>query len=81
MLEQEHPRFISITASRGGGPNGGGYHKTLVENKVIQNLRAVNGDKSLFRKLHQKFTTALGQLGGAHEEIVHRFTKETDLGW
>ena len=59
MFEQDHSRFISmITASWSGAPNGGGYHKTVMENKVIQNLRAVNGDKSLFRQWHQKFTTA-----------------------
>ena len=47
---------------------------------VIQNLMTVNGDKSLFRQWHQKFTTALRQVGGAHEEIVHRLVKEIDLG-
>ena len=44
------------------------------------NLRAVSGDKSFFRQWHQKFTTALGQIEGAHEEIVHRLVKEIDLG-
>ena len=52
----------------------------LMENEVIQNLRAVSGDKSLFRQWHQKFTTAFGQFGGVHEEIVHRLVKESDLG-
>ena len=81
MFEQEHLCFISmIMASRSGGPNGGGYHKTVMENKVIQYLRAVNKDKSLFRQWRQKFTTALRQVGGAHEEIVHRLVKEIDLG-
>ena len=51
-----------------------------MEHKVIRYLRAVNGDKSLFRQWHQKFTTALGQVAGAHEEIVHRLVKEIDLG-
>ncbi len=44
------------------------------------NLRVVNVDRSLFRQLHQKLTTAFGQVGGVHEEIVHRLVKEIDLG-
>ncbi len=51
-----------------------------MEHKVIMNLRAVSGDKSLCRQWHQKFTTDLGQVGGPHEEIVHRLIKEIDLG-
>ncbi len=80
-FEQEHLNFISmITASRSGAPNGGGHHKTIVESKVIQNVRSINGDKSFFRQWRQKFTTALGQVAGAHEEIVHRSATEIDLG-
>ncbi len=51
-----------------------------MEHKVIQHLRSVNGDKSFFKQWHQKFTTILGQLAGAHEHIVQRFVKEIDLG-
>ncbi len=51
-----------------------------MEHKIIQYPKAVNGDKSLFRNWHQKFTTSLGQVAGAHEEIVHRLVKELDLG-
>ncbi len=29
---------------------------------------------------HQKFITTLGQVGGSHEEMMHRLVKETDLG-
>ena len=36
--------------------------------------------KSLFRQWHQRFITALGQVGGAHEEIIQQLVKETDLG-
>ncbi len=36
MFEQERLRLISIiTASRSGGPNGGGLHKTVMEHKVL----------------------------------------------
>ena len=83
MFEQEHLRFINMFAATGGGGQGGGGHrfpKAIMEHKVIQYLRAVNGDKSLFRQWQQKFTTALGQVGGAREEIVHRLVKEIDLG-
>ncbi len=51
-----------------------------MDNKVIQNLRAVSGDKPLFRQWYQKLTTALGQVAGAHEKIVHRLVIEFDLG-
>ncbi len=82
MLEQEHSRFISMFAATGVGDEGFGYRyeKTIMEHKVIQYLRAVNGDKSLFRQWHQKFTTALGQITGVHQEIVQRMVKDIDLG-
>ena len=83
MFEQEHLRLINMFVATGGGGQGGGSHrfpKAIMEHKVIQYLRAVNGDKSLFRQWHQKFTTALGQVAGAHEEIVLRLVKEIDLG-
>ncbi len=83
MFEQEHLRLISMFAATGGGGSGGGGHrfvKGIMGHTVIQYLKAVNGDKSLFRKWHHKFTTGLGQVAGAHEEIVHRLVKEIDLG-
>ncbi len=40
----------------------------------------MNGDKSLFRQRHQKFTTELEQVGGSHEEIGRRLVQEIDLG-
>ena len=83
MFQQEHLRFINMFAATGGGGKGGGGHrfeKTIMEHKVIQYMRAVNGDKSLFRQWHQKFTTALGQVAGVHEEIVQRMVKEIDPG-
>ncbi len=67
IFEQEHVRFISmVTAVGGPGAGGGGprYTKGIMEHKVIQNLKAVNGDMSLFRQRRQKFTTALGQVNG-----------------
>ena len=51
-----------------------------MENKVIHNLRAVNGDKSLFRHWHLKFTTAFGPIRSSCEEIAHKLVKEIDLG-
>ena len=82
MFQQEDRRFLSMLAAAGGGGHGAGnrYQKTIMEHKVIQYLRVVNGDKSLFRQWHQKFTTALGQVPGAHEEIIQRMVKEIDLG-
>ncbi len=50
-----------FAASGGSGPEGGGHRlpKGIMEHKVMQNLRAVSGDKLLFRQWHQKVTTAL----------------------
>ena len=44
------------------------------------NFRMVNGDKSLFRQWHQRFVTALSQVGGVHEEIVLNLVREIDVG-
>ena len=49
MFQQEHLRFFGLLAVTGGGGHGGGarFPKAIMEHKVIQYLRAVNGDKSL----------------------------------
>ena len=52
MFEQEHLRFIamfSATRASGGGRGGRGFRRGVMQNKVSTNLRAVNGDRSLFR--------------------------------
>ena len=84
MFEQEHLRMINMVSAintGGSGATGGPrFNRGIMEHKVIQNLRAVNGDKGLFRQWHQKFTTALGQVKAEYEEIVHRLAREIDLG-
>ncbi len=40
----------------------------------------MDGDKSVFRQWHQKFTAALGQFREPYKEIVHRSARETDVG-
>ena len=50
--------------------------KGIMEHKVIMNFRMVNGDKSLFMEWHQRFVTALSQVGDVHEEIVLNFVRE-----
>ncbi len=70
-------------AATGGGGLGGGsrrFAKGIMEQRVIHYLRAVSGDKSLFRQWHQKFTIALGQVACAHGEMVHRLVEKIDLG-
>ncbi len=71
-----------FVAAGSGGTGGGSYRhpKGIMEHKVIHNLRAVSGDRPLFRQWHQKFTITLGQVGGLHEEISHRLVKQSDLG-
>ena len=84
MFEQEHLRFISMITAAGSsqGASGGGfkYTKGIMEHRVIQNLKAVTGDKSLFRQWHRRFASALGQCDQVHEEIIQHLVKETDLG-
>ncbi len=55
IFEQEHLRFISMFSAKGGGGHGGGgnwFPKAIMEQKIIQHVRAVSGDKSLFRQWH-----------------------------
>ncbi len=51
-----------------------------MEHKVITNFRCVDGDKSLFRQLHQRFINAVGQYDQIHEEVVQHLVKEIDFG-
>ncbi len=82
MFEQEPLRFMAMHTAASGGMSGGHktYNKGVMEHRVIQNLKNVNGDKSLFRQWHQKFTTAIGQYKGVYEEMVHKMARELDLG-
>ncbi len=75
IFEQEHLRMISMVSAinpGGSGRTGGNRFtaKGIMEHKVSTNLRMVNGDKSLFRQWQQMFITALGQVDGAHEEMI-----------
>ena len=65
MFEEEHTRFINMfvaSGSKGASTRNSKYDQGIMEHTVIQNRRAVSGDKSLFRQWHQKSTTALGQV-------------------
>ena len=82
MFEQEPLRFMAMHAASGGSKTGGHekYQKGIMEHRVIQNLKNVNGDKSMFRQWNQKLTTAIGQHKGSYEEMVHKMSRELDLG-
>ncbi len=84
MFEQEPLRMINmvsaINTSGLGGGGWAGFTKGAMEHKVIMNLRMVKGDKFLFRPWHQRFVTAVGQVDGAHQEIIQHLARETDLG-
>ncbi len=82
MFEQKHLGFINKFEPLGGSGPGGVSHRFrngIMEHKVILNFRAVSGDKSLFRQWDPTFTTALGQVGVAHDDMVHRLLKEIEL--
>ncbi len=51
-----------------------------MEHNIVQNIKAVNGDKVIFRRWHLNFIPALGQVKGEYEEIVHVMVGEIDLG-
>ena len=84
MFVQEGLRTTMTISNSGAGGHGGGashhHPKGIMEHRVINNLKAVNGDKGLFRQWHQKFTTALGQYNARYEEMVHYMVREIDLG-
>ncbi len=82
MFEEEHLRMTNMVTSTHPGGGGGGtrFNKGLMEHKMIHSLRAVNGDKGLFRQWRQKFAIALGQVKTECEEIVQRLAREIDLG-
>ncbi len=52
MVEQVHLGLNMFAAAGNGGASAGNvnYHKGIMEHKVIQNLIAVNGDKSCFKQ-------------------------------
>ncbi len=83
MFEQESLRMIHMaTAIHPGAVNGGrsGNPRSVMENRVVMDLRAVTGDKSLFRQWHQKFVAAIGQVRRECEGIVLSLVREIDLG-
>ncbi len=64
MFAQYNLRCIAMTPAAHQGTNLGGekYVKGIMEHKVIEDLNAVNGGRTIFRHWHQKFTTALCQM-------------------
>jgi hypothetical protein len=80
MFDEEHLGMMMVTSIHPGEGGGGTrFNRGIMEHRVLQNLRAVSGDKGLFRQWHRKFTTALGQVRAEYEEIVHKLAREIDL--
>ena len=83
MFEQEPWRITALITASGGGGGGPRQERRargVMEHRVIQGLRAVNGDKTLFRQWRQKFVTAMGQVKEVYEEMIHNMVKDIDLG-
>ncbi len=82
-FELEHLKFLSMFAATGFnessraalGATGAWLQKGIIEHKVIQNLKDVKGDKGFFRQWRQKFVTAIGQVNGDCEAIIHTWVK------
>ncbi len=53
------------------------FPKGIMKHSVIQDLKAVSGDKSLLRQWHQTVTTAL-QFKEPCVEIVHSLAEEIE---
>ena len=55
LIQGEPDRVVQVVNSMSGlsGQNPGGSRKGIMEFKVIQNLKAVTGDKTGFRQWHQ----------------------------
>ncbi len=62
VLEQDHMRFMAMYVGAGSGIAGGcdRHQESIMEHRVIQNLKAVSGDRSLVRQWHRMFRTTLG---------------------
>ncbi len=69
MFVQEHLRALAMITAVNQGVAGcsGKCGRVIMEHKVVQNLKAAKGDKSMFRQWHQKFTTVLGQVKVEYE--------------
>ncbi len=82
IFEQEPMWMINIVTSIHPSGVGGGNRspRGIMEHKVIQNLRAVSGDKGLVRPWHQKFTTALGQVKTEYEGLLADSPGRSTLG-
>ncbi len=79
MFEHEHVRFNAMyTAARGpGGRNQGArVNKGIMEHRVTHNLKAVDGDKSIFRQRHQWLLAKYRE----YKEIVYKLAGGIVLG-
>jgi hypothetical protein len=64
MFEQGRLRWIAmiIAAEHGSYSGAGEYANGITEHKMIQHLKAVTGDRTIFRQVSQHFATGLGQV-------------------
>ncbi len=51
-----------------------------MEHSVIHDRKAVNGNRTIFRQWHRKFTTTLGQVDGGYEDNIYRTAREMNFG-
>ena len=56
------------------------HKKSILEFKVIQNMKPLTGDKGHFRKWHQKLINALSTINEEHAEIIKTTEKSMDIG-
>merc|ERR1711989_284735 len=77
--EPDRVRQVVNSMSGLGGQYPGGSRKGIMEFKVVQNLKAVTGDKTGFRQWHQKFMSALGQVNSRYEGLMKNLITKIDL--
>ena len=62
------------------GPQQPQHKKSILEFKVIQNIKPLTGDKGHFRKWHQKLINALSTIREEHAEIIRTIERSMDIG-
>ena len=84
LFETEQIRIAQGVQAAGGvqpAPVGGSSKpRSIMEYKVVHNLKAVTGYKTTFRQWHQKFLSALGQVDYVYETGIQSTVKEIDIG-
>ena len=65
---------------KSGGKSSGKGDRRIMEQKVVQNVRDIPEDKSLFRQWHRKFVNAMDSVHEGYGDILVAIAKQIDGG-